>query len=428
MVWLYFVELLGFGCRPCEGLECIEETTSRSLLVFEQASETAAVRFQENASLTITANEQATGLSTDWSVSAHSGEANVAQNISIGTSDGALYDIPWQIGETELINPTWILPSTVKQMWSTPEYRIASTPSDSTIVEGGGGVYIEDASGKIIVIHGENRLGYWPHHLWRCGDLDLDGIDDWIATDVGEDNRGELWLGLSTLLLDSSTTILQSSLPILTGDLLGEGFGHSLLCDRDWTDNGQIDLIVASPFANINGVSSAGRIQLLENNEGIFSSVDTLVGSRVHEWLGYRLTSGDIENDGRLELAATNFESQNTTVRLWTWTGDWNERYTLRSNRTNTFFGHDIEMADINGDEKDDLIIGEPYFTENRPEMGLVSIFKGTRNLLEWTTNFDVIVGSENYAHLGYSIDIIDANSDGIQDIILQSIALDQDQ
>ncbi len=418
--------LLGSGCRPCEGLECIEETTSRAVLVFEQASETSSVRFQDSASLTITANEQTTGVSTDWFVSTRERTLNDLQHISIGTTDGTLYEIPWQIGDVELYNPMWELSSTVKQMWQTSQYRIASTPQDSTIIEGGGGIYIEDNAGNTVTVHGEQRLGYWPHHLWRCGDLDLDGIADWIATDVGEQNRGEVWLGLSTVLLDASTTLLQSSLPSLRGDLVGEGFGHSLLCDRDWTGNGQIDLLVASPFANVNGVSSAGRIQLLENNGGVFSSVDTLVGSREHEWLGYRLASGDIDNDGRLELAATNFEPENTTVRLWTWIGGWNERYTLRSDRTNTFFGHDIEMADINGDDKDDLIIGEPYFSEENSESGLVNIFKGTNNLLEWTIDVDTIVGTKDYAHLGYSIDAIDANNDGIPDIVLQSIALNQ--
>ena len=66
--------------------------------------------------------------------------------------------------------------------------------------------------------------------------------------------------------------------------------------------------------------------------------------------------------------------------------------------------------------------IGEPYFDTNKSETGLVTIFKGTNNLLDWNTQFDKIVGSTAYAHLGYSIHTQDVNQDGIQDILLPII------
>ena len=90
MAWLYLVGLLGSGCKPCESLECIEETTRRSILVFEQASETSRIRFQENASLTITSNEQAAGLSTEWFVGSIPEEPDSLLHITICTSYGTL--------------------------------------------------------------------------------------------------------------------------------------------------------------------------------------------------------------------------------------------------------------------------------------------------------------------------------------------------
>ena len=103
--------------------------------------------------------------------------------------------------------------------------------------------------------------------------------------------------------------------------------------------------------------------------------------------------------DGRLEMAVTAFEESNSTVQLWSWQGApnnrWRERYTMRSPKENTFFGYDILIADINADNKDDLLIGEPYYSGEKSETGLLTIFKGTDSLLDWNTKFDLIFGTE---------------------------------
>ena len=97
----------------------------------------------------------------------------------------------------------------------------------------------------------------------------------------------------------------------------------------------------------------------------------------------------------------------------------------MRSPKENTFFGYDILIADINADNKDDLLIGEPYYSGEKSETGLLTIFKGTNSLLDWNTQFDLIFGTEAYAHLGYSIHTRDLNQDGIKDILLSVIDID---
>ena len=64
-----------------------------------------------------------------------------------------------------------------------------------------------------------------------------------------------------------------TDLPSLSGSLETEGFGRDILCDRDWTGDGQIDLVISSPFANVNGVTAAGRVQLFINNNGTFTKL-----------------------------------------------------------------------------------------------------------------------------------------------------------
>ena len=77
------------------------------------------------------------------------------------------------------------------------------------------------------------------------------------------------------------------------------------------------------------------------------------------------------------------------------------------------------------GDDKDDLLVGEPYFDTTKAEVGLVTIFKGTDNFLDWNSQYDRIFGSSAYAHLGYSIHTHDLNQDDIPDILLPVIEVD---
>ena len=273
-----------------------------------------------------------------------------------------------------------------------------------------------------ILIYGTEHLQQWPAHVFSCGDLDGDDNLDWVAVHLDDKSTGEVRIGLILPMVRVRGAQNMSVLPVLTGSLEAEGFGHDILCDRDWTGDGQIDLVISSPFANVNGVTASGH-PVFANDNGSFIKV-SVSGDREHEWLGYRLTAGDINGDGNLELS-TAFEATNSTVRLWTWqnrpTNRLRERYTMRSSKANTFFGYDILISDINGDGKDDLLIGEPYYDANKSETGLVTIFKGTNNLLDWNTQLTG-VGSTPYAHLGYAIHTHDVNQDGIQDIVLPII------
>ena len=424
--FLSIVVLTGNGCRqPCEGLlECISQSTHNSVVVFAQSESTLAVRTQESAVMTIVGD---TLFEDDWTIGF---DTDLSDSVVIGTKTGQAFSIPYQVGATSMTDPIWTTSTDNDILMRVGDWWLTTYPNSSTTeAYGSGFLQLEHPDvPNDIVIFGTEPLQQWPAHVFPCGDLDGDDHEDWMAVHLDTKRTGEVRVGLSTRWLNFEGAQNINALPLLTGSLEAEGFGHDILCDRDWTGDGQIDLVVSSPFANVNGVTAAGRIQLFSNDNGAFTKVRSVSGERKHEWLGYRLTAGDITGDGNLELASTAFEATNSTVRLWTWqnspTNQLRERYTMRSPEleSNTFFGYDILIRDINGDGKDDLLIGEPYYDGPKSESGLLTIFKGTDNLLDWNTQYDQIFGSTAYAHLGYSIYTHDLNQDGIQDILLPVI------
>ena len=411
------------GCKqPCVGLlECGAQSTYNSAVIFTQAEETTNIRYQNNAPMTIEGTE---ALGDNWLLHANN------QEFVVSTSNGQAFQIPFSVGTISLSTPLWDSDMQNDGLWPLEDWwvsihRKGSSPSQPST----GYILLEHPDESPITIYGTESFSQWPYRVFGCGDLDGDNHDDWIAVHLDNQGTGEVRLGLSHLWLDFVGDQDKTSLPVLNGTLEAEGFGHAVVCDKDWTGDEQIDLIVSSPFANVNGVTAAGRAQLFVNDNGTFYKSASISGTRKHEWLGYRLTAGDIEGDGRLELASTTFEDSNAAVQLWTWQGApsniWRERYTIRSPKSETFFGYDILLANIDGDDKDDLLIGEPYYDGAKTEAGLLTIYKGTTNLLDWNTNFDLIFGTEAYAHLGYNIQVHDVNDDNIQDIILPVIEVE---
>lgn len=419
--------LLSSGCQqPCEGLlECVSQSTHNSIVVFAQAESTAVVRTQDSPTMTIVGKNI---LGDDWTISFDSDG-----QIVIGTQTGQAFALPYQVGNTSLTNLIWTTSTGNGIMMPVGDWWLTTYPNATTSdLNAAGLLQLENPNAdNDILIYGTEHLQQWPAHVFSCGDLDGDNHTDWVAVHLDDKRTGEVRVGLSTQWLTFEGAQNINVLPVLTGSLEAEGFGHDVLCDRDWTGDGQIDLIISSPFANVNGVTAAGRIQLFANDNGAFTKLVSVNGDRKHGWLGYRLTAGDTNGDGNLELASTTFELTNSVVRLWTWENtrtnqlQFRERYTVRSLEFDTFFGYDILIRDIDGNAKDDLLVGEPYYSDEKSEIGSLTIYKGTDSFLDWNTPSGQILGSTAYAHLGYSIYTHDLNQDGIEDILLPVIEVD---
>ena len=147
-------------------------------------------------------------------------------------------------------------------------------------------------------------------HVFSCDDLDGDTLD-WVAVHLDDKGTGDVRIGLTTIWQTFQGSNSMTDLPALSGSLKRRGsvmISYTIETGLEMDDRTRY----FSPFANVNGVTGTGRVQLFINNNDAFTKLASIVGSRKHEWLGYRLTSGDINGDGRLEMAVTAFEESNS--------------------------------------------------------------------------------------------------------------------
>ena len=421
-VSLYMLMLSHTGCqKPCNTLECSGDRLTSTIKVFLQATSNRDVRTIPTMEIQ---GPQSYGY--DWSYQV---EQSNPTGFWIGVPNHqSIHYINWQFGTVELSSSTLSSSSQLfgESLQVSGEYAIVGIPAYQQTYDHSGGIEIWNltTNTRNSMIEGTLEFQQLPKTLWRCEDLDNDGVQDWIASDLGDGNSGQIWLGLSQiwLTIDSNATI--TDFPHIQGGLSEEAFGHHVLCDTDWNLDGNIDLTVSSPFANINGQNGAGRISIwLNDGHGNFtSSVLSINGTTKEGWLGYRLASGDVDGDGFLELAATTFESDNTAVQFYTFRETyWQERYRLRPRKPDTFWGYDVELADINGDQLDDVVVSAPLADSLQyNNAGVIEIYPGTTNLLDWIDGPQEIIGTERNQRLGTRVSTADLNQDGILDIVAQ--------
>lgn len=411
-----------FACtNPCASLECSGDQLTSTLKVFLQATTNTDIRTEPTLEISAPL-----GYGFHWSY-----DTRLSDKIEfwIGIPDTqSIHVIDWQIGTVSLSEDR--LSDSAdhfgEHLVVSNDIAIVGVPMFGEEFIHSGQIQIWDINSNNLIstLQGIASFQTLPTSLWSCGDLDGDSVSDWIASDLSEAGNGRIWLGLSQIWLTLSGNNRIDVLPSIQGSLTEEAFGHQVLCDTDWNNDGNFDLIVSSPFANVNGKNGAGRISLwLNDGSGIFTSSNKSINGSISEgWMGYRLASGDVDGDGILELAATTFETENTAAQFYSFKNNsWQERYRLRPRTTDSFWGYSIELEDVNGDGLDDVIVAAPL-ADVTPykDAGTIEIYPGTTNLLDWIDGPQEIRGTETNQRLGTHLSIEDCNQDGMSDIITQ--------
>ena len=150
------------------------------------------------------------------------------------------------------------------------------------------------------------------------GDVDGDGVDDLLvgadADDDGGNNRGALYV----LLMNSDASVKSAEkISSLSGDFdgvlaNGDRFGASLANLGDLEGDGNVDVAVGSPFADLGG-TDRGAVWILSIDASGEVVVDRLIGEGTGGFVGPLddgdafgsavVALGDLDDDGVLDLA-----------------------------------------------------------------------------------------------------------------------------
>ena len=238
-----------------------------------------------------------------------------------------------------------------------------------------------------------------------------------------------------------------------------EEFGRTLAVG-DFNGDGHSDLAVGSPDWN----SGTGRVQISWGVEADFDPlVDTILSTNnrtilqqgsdglagtaaANENFGHSLAAGDFNGDGYTDLAisAVNDNGSTGAFHILYGTSDGltteNQVYWGQSdfvlhdlNISNNFlFAFALSAADVNGDGKDDLVVGNPYATRfvGLPSLlhtGFAMVLYGaleglsTDNLSAWGQEDLSGMTTEREDRFGYRIYAEDFNNDGYAEVVVGS-------
>ncbi|XP_038609860.1 integrin alpha-IIb [Tachyglossus aculeatus] len=139
---------------------------------------------------------------------------------------------------------------------------------------------------------------------------------------------------------------------------------------------------------------------------------------------GYSVTVGEFDDDPRTPefvLGVPNWSTTKGAVEVLNMKHD--VLYRLQGDQVASYFGHTVAVTDVNGDRRDDLLVGAPLYMERRAdqklaEVGRVSVFLQRRAAPTLGTPDQLLTGSEVYGRFGSAIAPLgDLDRDGFNDV-----------
>lgn len=202
---------------------------------------------------------------------------------------------------------------------------------------------------EVEVLRGDGRAGFSPHAALRVGRHPYQRVRAW---DVNRDRNADI---VTANLRGANVTILAGDGRGGFDELPGSPFPSNpfptAVVVGDFDADGRPDLAVTNSPSNSGGNGQDGLTVLLGDRGGGFrkvGSVPTATGAAPTQ-----LAAGDLDADGRDDIAVSNMNSGTVTIaRL-----DTSGRVVMVENVPVGRLPKGIAVGDLNGDEKPDLVV-----------------------------------------------------------------------
>ncbi len=294
---------------------------------------------------------------------------------------------------------------------------------------------------------GENVGGRLGSRVTSCGDVDGDGLSDWLTAATwdqsGADLGGLVVVALSDRLPDLDEQVLAGAVgPTWTGSIIGEKAGQAIACGQDLDGDGTTDLLIGAPFAdNDDGNEAVGRVYFIQGSQTLDSGSLSSRADRILEetqdqaWFGWSIATGDLNGDLSPEVivGAPGADDGAGRVQIWDGAdfiaGETSARLTISGENPGDGFGRSVTAADLNGDGIDELIIGAPFTNptdeDSAYDSGTLYVFFSADDYAGWSLTMSGSDASvqvsepQQYLRTGQLVRSGDVDQDGRMDLAI---------
>ncbi|HRZ95820.1 MAG TPA: hypothetical protein P5262_04640, partial [Candidatus Moranbacteria bacterium] len=303
-----------------------------------------------------------------------------------------------------------------------------------------GGVSSGAATTKADVkLTGDSSGDYFGISVSGAGDMNGDGKNDVIVgapyDDDGSNNSGSAFIFYGGVASGAATSKANVK---LTGDSESDWFGDCVSGAGDVNGDGKNDVIVGSDWDD-DGGSNSGSAFIFYG--GVTSGAATakadvkLTGDSANDYFGTSVSgAGDVNGDGKEDIIAgapydddggADSGSIKIITDLATKDNSDSPNFQINGDIADDCFGFEVSSAgDVNGDGKDDVIVGTEADDDGGSGSGSAFIFYGGVTSGTATTKADVkLTGDSALDRFGISVSGAgDVNGDGKDDVIVGAV------
>ena len=291
-----------------------------------------------------------------------------------------------------------------------------------------------------------------------CPDLDGDGLPELLVSMPWYDLLRADGRTVRTPLAGGVTLLHSADLPgqgsgvsagvegalLWTGATVGARAGTSIAC-TDLIGDDTADIIIGAPFTD-GDHEAEGAVYIIDGTstlEGDLSLVAdrTFRGPLDNAWLGWDITTGDLDGDGQNELIAgvpgyarlAGANQDRPEGQVWVWDGQdlrdgvhESPRFRITGRTDGESLGRTVSVQDADGDDSPDMLLGAPRLEyDGAFDAGALYIFRGRPGhdgLRPQLTVRDADIvwrASRQYLETGGTLGVGDADGDGVGDLLL---------